>query len=138
AYLEKLKNITDDLALTQGVHRVGVKSLWQPSVRWVEVTEEGFRGDAVIGDFYDGSLESIGQLKENVARSGVAQELIGDDQTSSMIFVPLMDRDPRTGLPLDYRAFAADLEENIRAKYATDDVGPDVNIRIIGFAKLVG
>ncbi|WP_150911770.1 efflux RND transporter permease subunit [Marinobacter halotolerans] len=137
-YLEKLRQITRDLSLTNGVHRVGVQSLWQPSVRWVEVTEEGFRGDAVIGDYYDGSPESIEQLKQNVARSRVARDLVGDDEKSSMIFVPLMERDPKTKEPLDYRKFATELEDNIRAQYENGDSGPDVKVRIIGFAKLVG
>jgi len=137
-YLETLRLITRDLSLTDGVHRIGVQSIWQPSVRWVEVTEEGFRGDAVIGDYYDGSEESIEQLRENVARSRLARDLVGTDSRSSMIFVPLMERDPRTNEPLDYRKFATELEEKIRAKYENGESVTQVRVRIIGFAQLVG
>ena len=41
--------------LTPGVDRAWVKSLWTPSVRWTEVTEEGFRGGPVMPDAYNGS-----------------------------------------------------------------------------------
>ena len=42
-YLESLKQINDELFLTPGVDRAWMKSLWTPAVRWIEVTEEGFR-----------------------------------------------------------------------------------------------
>lgn len=54
AYLESLREISDELFLTPGVDRAWVKSLWTPAVRWTEVTEEGFRGGPVMPDDYDG------------------------------------------------------------------------------------
>ena len=70
AYLETLKQINDELFLTPGVDRAWVKSLWTPAVRWTEVTEEGFRGGPVMPDNYNGSPQSIEQLKQNIARAG--------------------------------------------------------------------
>jgi predicted RND superfamily exporter protein len=64
-----------------------------------------------------------------------------------MIFVPLADRDPRTGTRLDYRGLSRILEENVRAKYELSKNLEDkvrsretgqVKVRIIGFAKLIG
>jgi predicted RND superfamily exporter protein len=55
AYLEALRQVNDELVLTPGVDRAWVKSLWMPGVRWTEVTEEGFRGGAVMPDSYNGS-----------------------------------------------------------------------------------
>ena len=49
-YLDALRQINDELVLTPGVDRAWVKSLWMPSVRWTEVTEEGFRGGPVMPD----------------------------------------------------------------------------------------
>ncbi len=135
-YLQTLQLINDELTLTTGVDRAWVKSLWTPAVRWLEVTEEGFEGGPVMPDTYDGSPESIDELRANVARSSTVQTLIAANQKSSMIFVPLLDIDPETGKRLDYRAFSRQLEDNIRAKYETQDSG--VKIRIVGFAKLVG
>lgn len=43
-YMETLRQINDELFYLPGVDRAGLKSLWSPSVRWTEVTEEGFAG----------------------------------------------------------------------------------------------
>ncbi|BAL27218.1 RND family transporter [Azoarcus sp. KH32C] len=137
-YLATLREISDELILTPGVDRAGVKSLWTPAVRWVEVTEEGFQGDPVMADDYDGSPQSIAQLRQNIARSSTAQNLVANNEKSSMIVVPLLDRDPKTAARLDYRSFSHTLEENIRAKYENAKDGPKLKIHIIGFAKLVG
>ena len=116
-YLEALKQISDELILTPGVDRAWVKSLWTPAVRWTEVTEEGFRGGAVMPDSYNGSPQSVEQLKQNIARSGIVGSLVANDFKSSMIFVPLLDTEPGTGKRIDYHGFSKVLEEKIRAKY---------------------
>ena len=135
AYLETLKQISDELMLTPGVDRAWMRSLWTPSVRWTEVTEEGFRGGAVMPDGFDGSRDKLDRLRANLPRSAMAQTLVSGDQKSSMIFVPLLDTDSATGQRLDYRAFSKRLEE-VRARHEGD--GTHVQVRIVGFAKLVG
>ncbi|BAL27435.1 RND family transporter [Azoarcus sp. KH32C] len=136
AYQDALKKINDELILTPGVDRAWVKSLWAPSVRWTEVTEEGFQGGPVMPDSYDGSPKATEQLKLNIARAGIVGRFVGTDFKSSMIFVPLMDKDPATGAAIDYRALSATLDANIRAKF--EQSGAPVRIHVIGFAKLVG
>jgi uncharacterized protein len=146
-YLEALKQINDEIFLTPGVDRAWVKSLWTPAIRWTEVTEEGFQGGPVMPDRYDGSPRATEQLRTNIARSPSAGSLIANDLKSSMIFVPLADRDPRTGTRLDYRGFSRLLEDNVRAKYelskdleknVRSKESGEVKVRIIGFAKLIG
>ena len=136
AYLETLKKVSDELVLTPGVDRAWVKSLWTPGVRWTEVTEEGFRGGQVMPDNYDGSPAATEQLRANIARSGIVGSLVGNNYKSSMIFVPLLDRDPATGKAIDYRSLSRTLEHKVRAQYQSDDRG--IRIHVIGFAKLVG
>ncbi|HKY90880.1 MAG TPA: MMPL family transporter [Nevskiaceae bacterium] len=133
-YLETLRTINDELFLMPGVDRAWVKSLWTPAVRWTEVTEEGFAGGPVMPDDYDGSPQATEQLRANIARSAAAQSLVATNQQSSMIFVPLLDRDPATGARLDYRALNAALED-LRSRHAADG---RVQIHVIGFAKMVG
>jgi predicted RND superfamily exporter protein len=146
-YLEALKQISDELILTPGVDRAWVKSLWTPSVRWTEVTEEGFRGGAVMPDSYNGSPQSVEQLKQNIARSGIVGSLVASDFKSSMIFVPLLDTEPGTGKRIDYQGFSKVLEEKIRAKYElarnleqvrSKGETPQIKVHVIGFAKLIG
>jgi hypothetical protein len=133
AYLEALRKVTDELVLTPGVDRAWVKSLWTPAVRWTEVTEEGFQGGPVMPDNYDGSPAATEKLRANIARSGLVGSLVGNDLRSSMVFVPLLDRDPASGQAIDYRGLARAIEE-IRARHES----PAVRIHVIGFAKLVG
>jgi hypothetical protein len=143
AYLEVLRQINDELFLTPGVDRAWVKSLWTPAVRWSEVTEEGFRGGPVMPDSYDGSPKSVEQLRQNIARAGIVGSLIANNMKSSMIFVPLLDKDPRTNQRIDYQGLSKVLEEKIRAKYELGQGGdakgaPKVKVHVIGFAKLIG
>jgi uncharacterized protein len=147
AYLEVVRKVSDELVLTPGVDRAWVKSLWTPAVRWTEVTEEGFRGGPVMPDNYNGSPEATEQLRANIARSGIVGNLVGNNFKSSMIFMPLLDKDPTSGKAIDYRALSRTLEEKVRAKYESAGTGtekagaqkaPRVRIHVIGFAKLVG
>lgn len=146
-YLETLKKISDELFLMPGVDRAWLKSLWTPAVRWTEVTEEGFRGGPVMPESYDGTTKSVELLRLNIARAGIVGSLVANNFKSTMIVVPLLDKDPGTNKPLDYQRFSRLIEENIRVKYQTplqqiatpggDNTGA-IKIHIIGFAKLVG
>ncbi|CAG4884786.1 conserved membrane protein of unknown function [Georgfuchsia toluolica] len=132
-YQEVLRDINDKVFLVPGVDRAFMKSLWMPVVRWTEITPEGYKGGAVMPDTYNGSRESIEALRTNIHRAGIIGSLVAKDQRSSMLFVPLLDRDGVTGKPLDYRAFH-DAVNNIRTEYEQKGV----KIHIIGFAHLVG
>lgn len=132
-YLQVLQEINDAVYLMPGVDRMFVKSLWMPVVRWQKVTEEGFIGGPVMPPSYDGSAESITQLKSNVALAALVGNLVANNQRSSLIFVPLLDIDANTGKPLDYAAFVAELEAKVRAKQSDA-----IRIHIDGFAQLMG
>jgi len=138
AYLETLKRINDELVTTPGVDRAWMKSLWMPAVRWTEVTEEGFRGGPVMPDGYDGSPPSVEQLRRNIARSGIVGQLVAADMRSTMLFVPLLDRDAATGNPLDYRALSRVLDRDIRDRHELSERGPKIRVHTIGFAKVAG
>ncbi|UPQ81225.1 RND family transporter [Pseudomonas knackmussii] len=140
-YMETLRQIHDEVFYIQGVDRSNMKSLWSPSVRWTEVTEQGFAGGEVIPQTYDGSPESLDDLRSNILKSGQIGRLVANDFKSSIIDVPLMesysDPDDRSKqITLDYQKFSHELEEKIRDKYEVQN--PNVDIHIIGFAKKVG
>ena len=132
-YLDTLQKISDDVFLLPGVDRAYMKSLWTPSTQWRGVTEEGFESGPVIPNGYDGSPESIAQIRGNVERSGEVGQLVATNYRSSIVYVPLLSNDPETGKPLDYGKFSDNLEA-IRAKYSNDAIG----IHITGFAKVLG
>lgn len=132
-YLETLRKINDEVFLMPGVERPYMKSLWTPAVRWLGVTEEGLEGGPVIPDGYDGSENALKNLRANVQRSGEIGNLIAADFKSSVILVPLLERNDSVGEKLDYHDLSNRLEL-LRGKYESDKV----HIHITGFAKIVG
>ncbi|MBA2960494.1 MMPL family transporter [Ramlibacter sp. MAH-25] len=131
-YMETLRKINDEVFLVPGVERMRMKSLWTPATRWVGVTEEGLDGGPVIPDRFDGSPASLHQLASNIARSGEIGQLVARDAKSSVIFVPLLAKDPQ-GQMLDYGVLS-DRLEGIRTKYEAQGVA----IHVTGFAKIMG
>jgi predicted RND superfamily exporter protein len=125
-YLETLRKLNDEIFLLPGVDRPFMKSLWTSNTRWVAVSEEGLDGDTVMSDRYDGSPETMAEVRANVERSGEIGQLVAADFQSSIVYVPLLDKDPRTGAALDYA--------ELRAKYQNERV----HIHVIGFAKVMG
>jgi predicted RND superfamily exporter protein len=140
-YMETLRQINDEVFYIPGVDRSGLKSLWSPSVRWTEVTEEGFAGGEVIPQTYDGSAGSIEELRSNVLKSGQIGRLVANNFKSSIVDVPLLESYPDPNdqgklIKLNYQDFSHQLEEKIREKYQAQN--PNVQVHIIGFAKKVG
>ena len=132
-YLQALQKVNDAVFLIPGVDRSFMRGLWTSSLRWTEVTEEGYRGGSVMPDGFDGSAKAMDQLRTNIARAGIVGSYVADDLRSTMIVVPLMDMNPETRQPLDYAAFSTALEQKARSLE-----GPVVKVHIVGFAKIVG
>ncbi|NRF67743.1 MMPL family transporter [Aquincola sp. S2] len=132
-YLRTLQQLSDELYLLPGVDRPFMKSLWTSNTRWVAVTEEGLEGNTVMGDSYDGSARALTEVRANVERSGEIGQLIAGDFKSSIVFVPLLDKHPKTGEALDYGELGRQIEA-LRAKYESDRV----RIHVTGFAKVMG
>lgn len=133
-FLKALREITNEVFYIPGTDRGNLTSLWTPNVHYREVSEQGWDVDNIIPDSYDGSPEKLEQVHRNVLRSGLIGSLVSNDFKSSIILVPLLERDPNTGDALDYALFSAQLEELIRDKYSSDEI----EIHIVGFAKIIG
>ena len=131
-YLESLRKINDAVFLMPGVDRPWVKSIWMPAVRWNIVTEKGYAGGPVMPSTYNGSPASIDALRTNIARAGITGSLVANDLKSSMIVVPLLERDA-AGKPIDYGHFSHLLDDMVR----TQQHG-NIRIHVVGFAKLIG
>jgi len=132
-YLDTLQKLSDEIFLLPGVDRPFMKSLWTSNTRWVAVTEEGLDGNTVMGDSYDGSPAALAEVRANVERSGEIGQLVAGDFKSSIIFVPLLDKNPKTGEALDYGDLSRKIEV-LRSKYE----GNGLRIHVIGFAKVLG
>jgi predicted RND superfamily exporter protein len=132
-YLATLQKLSDEIFLLPGVDRQFMKSLWTSNTRWVAVTEEGLDGNTVMGDSYDGSPKALAEVRANVERSGEIGQLVAGNFKSSIIFVPLQGKDPKTGEALDYGELSRQIEA-LRTKYQSDNI----RIHVTGFAKVVG
>ncbi|MGL4614174.1 MAG: efflux RND transporter permease subunit, partial [Shewanella sp.] len=133
-YFNTLKNVHDQLFFIPGVERSQVKSVFSPSTRFTEVVEDGFAGGPVIPADFSTSQAGLDTVRDNIEKAGIVGRLIANDYSAAMVSAQLMDFDPQTGKPLDTIAFAAQLEQELRGKYETEQV----KIHIIGFAKMAG
>lgn len=130
-YLETLRRLNDEIFLMEGVDRPYMRSLWTPAVRWTGVTEYGLDGGPVIPGNYDGSSQSLAQVRDNIEKSGEIGRLVANNFQSSMILVPLNEGASEGGI--DYRELVLKLN-GLKDKY--EPLG--VDIHITGFSKLVG
>ena len=132
-FLEALRKVTEEVFFTPGVNRSGVRSLFTPNVRYIEVTETGFTGDVVVPSRFVTDAEGLAQIRANVAKSGEIGQLVANDLRSAMVQADLLEIDPQTGEKLDYAAVASALEA-IRSRHE----GGNLDIQIVGFAKIMG
>ncbi len=132
-FMAKLKGLTDDVFLLNGVDRPSVKSLFTPNTRFIEVIEEGFAGGNVIPATFQGTDADLAKVRENVNKSSEVGRTVATDFTGALVSAGLLEIDPQTNRRLNYFEVAAKLEE-LRAKYQ----GDRHTVHIIGFAKAIG
>ena len=132
-FMQAIRGVTDAVFFTRGVNRAQVFSIFTPNVRYIEVTEEGFAGEAVIPARFSADAKGLAQVRVNVARSGEIGHLVANDERSALVRAELLETDPTSGARLDYLALARQLE-TIRVKFTNERI----DVHIIGFAKVVG
>ncbi|MGH8519372.1 MAG: efflux RND transporter permease subunit, partial [Panacagrimonas sp.] len=133
AFMQALREVTDEVFYVKGVERSSVTSLFTPNVRYNEVVEDGFRGGNVVGADFDGSPDALGKVRDNVLKSDWLGRIVARDMTAAMVVATLQETDPDTGARLDLQAVAHQLEA-IRARHETKGV----TVHVIGFAKSIG
>jgi uncharacterized protein len=132
-FMDKLKALTSDVFLLNGVDRPSVKSLFTPNTRFIEVIEEGFSGGNVIPATFQGSEADLKVVRTNVNKSTEVGRTVATDFSGAMVTAGLLEVDPQTGNRLNYFEVASKLED-LRAKYSSDRH----SVHIIGFAKAIG
>ena len=133
-YFEVLKAVTDEVRYLKGVNRGGVRSIFTPNVRFVEIVEGGFSGGNVIPAEFQPTPEMLAKVRSNILKANIVGRLVANDFSSAMVSAELVEEDPSTGEKLNYLEVAKELEEKVRSKYEKDGY----KIRIIGFAKAMG
>jgi predicted RND superfamily exporter protein len=129
-FLDKLKQLHDDLFYLRGVDRASVLSLYSSSAIFIEVVEDGFKAGPVLPNNFDGRPQSVTEFRDNLLKSSWVGRIVANDFKSAMVAVVLQDNDQETGKRLDVKQVGADLEK-IRAKYENDKY----SVHVVGFAK---
>jgi uncharacterized protein len=133
-YLEVLKELNDEIYLTPNVDRAFMSSLWTSNTRWVSVVSDGFvSGPVIDSGAYDGSPAQLSVVSQNIAKTGEIGQIVSNDFTSSMIYIPLLQHDGLTGQNINYGQLARTLN-SMRARYAQKGV----TLHIVGFGMVVG
>ncbi|PAW62314.1 MAG: RND transporter [Opitutia bacterium Tous-C1TDCM] len=136
AYFKELKRVTDEVTFLPAIDRPQVQSLFTPNVRYIEVVEDGFAGGNVIPADFAPSAANFDKVRENIIKSGRLGQLVANDFSGAIVSAQLLEIDPQSGAKVDYTQVAAGLEA-IRTRVERESGGA-IDVRIIGFAKIIG
>ena len=127
AYIEKLRQIHEDVYFVKGIDRRTVRSIASPDTLVVIITEEGFSMDPVVPLDVELTDEVIAQVGRNIELGGLRGRLVGMDLKAALISGEVFE----TGV--DYLSVYRQLKA-IRDKYSDEDI----TVRINGFAMVAG
>lgn len=133
-FFNTLKAVHDQLFFIPGVNRTLVTSLFSPSMRYIEVVEDGFAGGPVIPADFKADTAGLEKVKQNIEKAGIVGRNVAGDYSCAMVSSQLLETNPETGEKLDTLAFAQQLESDIRGQFEKGDI----SIHVIGFAKMIG
>ncbi|TQV76586.1 RND family transporter [Aliikangiella marina] len=134
-YFDALAEATALVSTINSVSEPLMSSLFTPNTRFVEAVEDGMVGGPVIPESYDGSEKELQLVRSNILKAGLVGRMVANNFASSMVSSQLLSIDPTTKQKTDLVGVADRLEEireEIEAKY------PQIDVHIIGFAKMIG
>lgn len=137
AFLKRLQAVTEEVTFLPGVRRTTVRSLWSPTTRVTENTEEGINAYPVIPSGV--TVQTIAEKDVAIIRDRALNGkhegfLVSNDHRAALVMAELQEVDPVTREKLDYLDLAEKLETQIRERYEDEDI----EIQIVGFTKFIG
>ncbi|MDH3768868.1 MAG: MMPL family transporter, partial [Gammaproteobacteria bacterium] len=136
-FFRALKEATDEVFFIPGVERSRVSSLFTPNTRYIEVTEEGIEAGNVVPADFQATEAGLDRVRENLLKSNIVGRLVANDFSGAIISAQLLEVDPNSGEKLDVVRVSHDLEEKIRDRFGGEEF-PNVDVHMIGFAKVIG
>ncbi len=118
-FMDDLRKATDDVFFIPGINRTHVTSLFTPNTWYLEITEDGFRGEPVVPAKFSATDEELERVRHNVTLSGQIGLLVANDLKGSLIRADLQDVDPSAPVDqmrVDYWEVQKKLEE-IRGRF---------------------
>ena len=93
-FMEAMRKANDDVFFIPGINRVLVSSIYTPNTYYIEITEDGFKGEPVVPAKFSGQPEELDRVRHNVKLSGQIGLLVSNDAKSALIRANLQDYDP--------------------------------------------
>ncbi len=134
-FFAALRKATDEVIVMDGIDRGRVQSLFTPNVRYLEVVEDGIEAGNVIPASFTPTAGSMAQVRENILKAGIVGRLVANDFSGALVSATVLEQDAN-GHPVDPIRIAHQLEAKVRT--AIQGRYPDIEVHIIGFAKVMG
>lgn len=131
-FMADLSAATESVLGLPGVAPQSVTSIFTPNVRYLSIDEEGFSAGPLAPPIFDGTAEQVDLIRTNFLKSKEVGRLISRDFTGALIRAEVLDKDPNTGQPLDYRKLSREIDA-IVDKFS---VGKQT-VHVIGFPSFV-
>jgi predicted RND superfamily exporter protein len=132
AFFDALRKATDEVIVTDGIDRGRVQSLFTPNVRYLEVVEDGIEAGNVIPANFQPTPQALLKVRDNILKAGIVGRLVANDFSGALVSAVVLETDANGG-PVDPIKVARQLEAKIRDRLQ----GPEIDVRMIGFAKVV-
>ena len=137
-FFAALRKVTDATFFLPGVDRAQVYSILTPNVRFIEVVEDGIVAGNVLPVDFEPTEAGFARVRENIIKAGIVGRLVANDFAGAIVAAKLQEFHPNTGERLDYIKVAHELERIRREASAGAEVDVQIDLHVIGFAKMVG
>jgi uncharacterized protein len=132
-FFAALRRATDAIIVMDGIDRTRVQSIFTPNVRYLEVVEDGIEAGNVMPEDFTPTAANFARVRDNIRKAGIIGRLVANDFSGALVSAIVLDQDAQ-GRPVDPIAVAHALEREVR----TPLEGHGIDVRMIGFAKVVG
>ncbi|HEY1154576.1 MAG TPA: hypothetical protein VGE73_12035, partial [Pseudolabrys sp.] len=93
-FMDAMRKATDEVFFIPGINRTAVSSIFTPSTYFIEITEDGFKGEPVVPAKFSNQQEELDRVRHNVKLSGQIGLLVANNGKSALIRANLLDYDP--------------------------------------------
>ncbi|HUE48311.1 MAG TPA: MMPL family transporter [Steroidobacteraceae bacterium] len=159
-FFAALRKATDEVIVMDGIDRTRVQSIFTPNVRYLEVVEEGIEAGNVIPADFTPTPANMARVRDNIRKAGIIGRLVANDFSGALVSATVLDTDAQ-GKPVDPIQVAHQLERRVRQAIEQPAAGavaagvevhasvsggaqpsafphPGIDVRMIGFAKVMG
>jgi predicted RND superfamily exporter protein len=137
AFFAAMRKATDEVTVMDGIDRTRVQSIFTPNVRYLEVVEDGIEAGNVIPADFTATPENMARVRDNIRKAGIIGRLVANDFSGALVSAIVLDQDAQ-GRPVDPIAVAHRLGQLRQALQSPPGVADGIDVRIIGFAQVMG